>query len=92
MITSIELTDAEWHSLRELRKGPLKKRIPLSHQLRLIHLGLARYLFAGIIATDEGRRYRHGRDAGTGAAVRPPVLRLVMTVAKRRLFLVDREV
>lgn len=92
MIISVDLTEAEWHSLRELRKGPLKKPIPFAHQLKLINLGLAKSLFASVVATDEGRRYRHHCDAKGKTAARPPVLRLVVAQLKHQLFSIDREV
>lgn len=92
MITSVDLTEAEWHSLRELRKGPLKKPIPLSHQLKLINLGLAKSLFASVVATDEGRRYQHRRETKGKTAARSPGLRLVVTQLKNQLFSIDREV
>jgi len=56
MITSIDLSDDEWGSLQELRKGPLRKKIPLLHELKLIHLGFAKQLFDTVVATAVGRR------------------------------------
>ncbi len=62
-----ELSDAEWESLQELRSGPLKRKIPLPHQVKLVRLGLAKKLFDGVIVSAEGRRYqrsRFGKHAG----------------------------
>jgi hypothetical protein len=83
MITSIDLTDAEWNSLQELRKGPLRKQIPLPHAMKLINLGFAKRLFESIVATDEGRRLQRKVDVIGGAARverRPRSLKLVTPV------------
>jgi hypothetical protein len=81
MITSADLTDAEWGSLMELRSGPLKRKIPLAHQIKFISLGLAKRIFEGLVATDAGRRYRREGNAGKRIGHRsgnpPPSLHLV---------------
>lgn|GEM_PF-3073608 len=58
-----ELSDAEWDSLKELRSGPLKRKIPLPHQIKLVELGLAKMLFNSIAVTAEGRRYQRASAA-----------------------------
>lgn len=52
-----DLTDAEWNSLCELRKGPLKKKIPPPHEITLVNLGFAKKIFGNVVVTDRGRRY-----------------------------------
>jgi hypothetical protein len=90
MITSTDLTDAEWQSLCELRYGPLKRRIPQEHWPKLINLGLAKRVCSGIVVTDEGRRYRRdrrGRNAGgpSSGGKTPVALRLVGAPTRRPL-------
>lgn len=72
-MTSFDLNDAEWESLKELRSGPLKKRIPLSHQTKLINLGLAKKFFESVMITPAGRRYHRAtgdRDNGAKSLTR----------------------
>jgi len=69
MISSIDLTNAEWNSLRELRNGPLKRKIPVAHQMKLIDLGFAKKLFESIVVTDKGRRYHPAPTTGAGRRV-----------------------
>jgi hypothetical protein len=81
MITSIDLTDAEWSSLLELRKGPLRKKIPLPHELKLINLGFAKQLFDTVVATAAGRRFHRADNDGKTIIrtnFRPPALKLVV--------------
>jgi hypothetical protein len=87
MITSIDLTDAEWNSLQELRKGPLRKKIPLPHELKLINLGFAKQLFDTVVATAKGRRFHRAEHDGgvendrktmARSNFRPPALKLVV--------------
>jgi hypothetical protein len=81
MITSIDLTDAEWSSLQELRKGPLRKKIPLPHELKLINLGFAKQLFDTVVATAVGRRIHRAENGGNAMVrdhSRPPSLKLVV--------------
>jgi hypothetical protein len=72
-----DLNDAEWRSLQELRKGPIRHKISPEHAHKLLILGYAKYMFAGLMVTDTGRR-AHRAPASGGNTARP-LLTLVPT-------------
>jgi hypothetical protein len=71
-----DLNDAEWRSLQELRKGPIRHQITLEHEHKLLMLGYAKYMLTGLMVTDIGRRV-HRAPALLGRSAAQPLLTLV---------------
>ncbi len=51
----MDLTAAEFLSLRLVARGFMSRTIPKAHQARLIELGLIRALMGGLLVTPSGR-------------------------------------
>lgn len=52
---AMDLTAAEFLSLRLVARGFMSRTIPKAHQKRLIELGLIRVLMGGLLVTPTGR-------------------------------------
>ena len=59
-----DLNDAEWCSLQELRKGPIRHKISPEHAHKLLMVGYAKFMLAGLMVTDIGRRAHRASTAG----------------------------